>query len=383
MACQYWFVGPGSVAPPRLELLATDPVSQGCGVFGRSVRGSPARKRAGSVQTTRVGRRFSAVLSSSQRFRSTTHDSEAPVMDEVESLMTRVVGLRSRGAAARQQGDEAGAEQCFRRAFDLAIDAAKNAPTRVDVLCAATRLALDRGEVAEARRLMAEALGLDPSTAYAEEWTELRAMDAWPDAWLIAAVCRDPPDTQALDTLAERHWRVLFGRCQLLTLNHHKANDLGQEAWSRVLRARHSLKPGGNLPAYLATVVTNLWRDRNRSARRAGPLAEERLLALDAALPNEDGETVFLGEVLPDLNALRTQEQAILALDIDQALERLTPQLRDVLVARYLTGESCAEIGRRYGRTEQTISSWVRAAVREMRLYFEAHDRTAEAKETP
>ena len=87
------------------------------------------------------------------------------------------------------------------------------------------------------------------------------------------------------------------------------------------------------------------------------------MLALDAPLSDADGQTVALGDVLPDLNGLQTQEQAMLAMDIDQALERLTPQLRDVLVTRYIIGESCAEIGRRYGRTEQTISSWVRAAV--------------------
>jgi RNA polymerase sigma factor (sigma-70 family) len=106
------------------------------------------------------------------------------------------------------------------------------------------------------------------------------------------------------------------------------------------------------------------------------------MLALDAASTDGEGETVLLSEVLPDLNALQTQEQAILALDIDKALERLTPQLRDVLVARYLTGESCAEIGRRYGRTEQTISSWVRRAVREMRLYFEEHNKPEEPSGT-
>ena len=77
------------------------------------------------------------------------------------------------------------------------------------------------------------------------------------------------------------------------------------------------------------------------------------------------------------LAALRAQEQTILALDIDRALERLTPRLRDVLVARFLTGESCAEIGRRYGRTEQTISSWVREAIREMKLQLEEPDRDA------
>jgi RNA polymerase sigma factor (sigma-70 family) len=58
-------------------------------------------------------------------------------------------------------------------------------------------------------------------------------------------------------------------------------------------------------------------------------------------------------------------------MDMDRALEALSPLSREVLVARYLVGESCAEIGRRYGRTEQTVSGWVREAIRQIRSYLE------------
>src|SRR5262245_28511767 len=86
-------------------------------------------------------------------------------------------------------------------------------------------------------------------------------VDEQEDSWLIGRIRRDPPDPDALDELVRRYWKGLYGRCQLLTLNRDQANDLAQDAWCRVLRARHSLKPDGNLPAYLATVATNLWRD--------------------------------------------------------------------------------------------------------------------------
>jgi RNA polymerase sigma-70 factor (ECF subfamily) len=212
------------------------------------------------------------------------------------------------------------------------------------------------------------------------EWKRLRDVSQWPDAWLIAAVRRDPPDETILDELVERYWKPLFGRCQMLTLNQQTAGDLAQEAWCRVLRARRSLKPDGNFPAYLATIATNLWRDSQRSARRAGPMAEHRMASLDAPMSGDDGESVGLAEVLPDLNALQAEEQTRLKLDIDQALERLSPLLREVLVARFLTGESAAEIGRRYGRTEQTISAWVREAIREMKLHLAEFDPSAARK---
>jgi RNA polymerase sigma factor (sigma-70 family) len=233
---------------------------------------------------------------------------------------------------------------------------------------AAICAALAAGRLAEARALLAQAHAEHPATCFAPEWAELGDIDAWADAWLVAAVRGDPPDEAALDVLAARHWRSLFARCQMLVLNREKAGDLAQDAWCRVLRVRHALKPEGNFAAYLATVATNLWRDRHRAARRAGDMAEERLLSLQAAVPTADGAAgLRLQDLVPDSQALQAGEQRRLQLDLDQALAQLPPLLHEVLLARFLEGESCAEIGRRHGRTEQTVSAWVREAVRQMK----------------
>lgn len=242
---------------------------------------------------------------------------------------------------------------------------------QLDGLRAALLGALEVGEVEETRRLLDKILATDNSCAVTEEWAQVRDVTAWPDGWLIAAVRRDPPDEQALEALVDRYWKPLFGRCQMLTLNHERASDLAQDAWCRVLRARRSLKPDGNFPAYLATVATNLWRDSQRHSRRAGQLAEHRLASLDAALTDAEGDTLMLADALPDFRVSESAEAARLRLDIDEGLARLVPLLRDVLVARFIAGESCAEIGQRYGRTEQTVSGWVREAVRVMKLHLE------------
>jgi len=44
--------------------------------------------------------------------------------------------------------------------------------------------------------------------------------------------------------------------------------------------------------------------------------------------------------------------------------------LRDVLISRFINGESAAEIGQRYGRTEQAITGWIREAIRQMKMYL-------------
>ncbi len=202
----------------------------------------------------------------------------------------------------------------------------------------------------------------------------------WSDSRLISAVRYDPPDEEALDALVARYWDFVFGRCQMLVVNREKALDLAQATWYRVLRARHVLKPEGNFPAYLNKIATNLFRDSYRTALRAGPLAEYRLESLDAAQPNNDGETVALMEIVPDLKSLHSEEQTLLAIDIDRALEQLTPRQRELLVARFIDGESCAELAVRYGRTEQAVSGWVREALRQMKTHLEEPDRPSKGQ---
>jgi len=219
---------------------------------------------------------------------------------EIQTLMQRAATLESNAAAARTAGEEAAADGYFRSALELAVQAVNQTAAgesldlRLNALRATARLSLDCGQVVEARRLINEAADIDGFREQHEEWAELREVDAWSDGWLIAAVRRDPPDSAALDELVGRYWKTLFGRCLLLTANYEKANDLAQDAWCRVLRARHSLKPGGNFPAYITMIATNLWRDTQRSAKRAGPMAEHRMSSLDAPVLSEEGETTVI-----------------------------------------------------------------------------------------
>lgn len=223
----------------------------------------------------------------------------------------------------------------------------------------------------EARPEIERAFTATDCAQSAGEAVQLREANSWPDSSLIAAVRSDPPDETALDALLKRYWPGLFARCQLLTQNRQKASQLAQHTWYRLLRARHTLKPDGDFPSYLWTIATNLWRDSNRSPRRAAAMAEHQLLSLNARSLNQEGERVSLGDVLPDPRSLPAEELKQLEIDLDRALARLTPRLCDVLVSRVVIGESCAEIGRRYARTERTVSGWVREGIRRMNQYLE------------
>ena len=194
----------------------------------------------------------------------------------------------------------------------------------------------------------------------------------WPDAWLINAVRRDPPDEGSLNTLIERYWKSLYARCRMLTLDADDARDLAQESWLRVLRVRHSLRSDGNFKAYLMTIATNLSRDINRASVRAGAMASNRVASFDAATHADEDESITLANVLADPRTLSPDDQLLLQIDLDKALARLDPRLRDVLVARFINGESALEIGRRYNRTEQAITGWIRQAIRQMKILLDA-----------
>ena len=205
----------------------------------------------------------------------------------------------------------------------------------------------------------------------------------WPDAWLISAIRLDPPDEEALSVLVDRYWQSLYARCRMLTFDPDVANDLAQETWLRVLRARHAIEPDGHFQAYVVAIATNLWRDRSRSAMRAGPVADSRMASLDAMVAADDGESTPLINVLPDPRTLSPDDRILLELDLDSALNRLEPRLRDVVISRFITGESASEIGQRYGRTEQSITGWIREATQRMKQPLLPAKRDGGAKDIP
>ena len=250
------------------------------------------------------------------------------------------------------------------------VTAPASEATRLESVRTSAASALERCDVAEARRLIADADTAGVGSERPAEWLRIRDITAWPDAWLVAAIRCEPPDVAALDVIVRRYWKPLFARCELLTMNREMASDLAQETWCRVLRARRALDPNGNVPGYLSAVALNIWRDWSRSARRAGPLASHRLASLDAGLTESDGDTTVLRDAINDVNAMPLENQVQLKVDVDRALAALPPRSRAILVARYLDGESASEIGARYGRTEQTITAWIREAIHDVRQHL-------------
>ena len=191
------------------------------------------------------------------------------------------------------------------------------------------------------------------------------------DAMLVEAIRSEPMDVVALDRLVRRHGAEFLQRCRRLTGNREAAHDLMQETWCRVLAARHRLDPDRGVAGYLMLTAKNLWRDWNRTARRGHGGSVRREQSLDASWSATEESGCVLAEVLPDPQTLDREEHIHRGMDLARGLAALPPRLREVMIARFHRGETAAHIARRYGRTQQTVTSWLRQGIRELRPMVE------------
>jgi RNA polymerase sigma-70 factor (ECF subfamily) len=161
-------------------------------------------------------------------------------------------------------------------------------------------------------------------------------------------------DEDALAILMDRYKGPLFA-----FLNRRAgsaaADDLFQESWIRVVRARDRFDPRRRFSTWLFQIANNLCRDRSR--RRA---VEQRYLdgVRDAARERPGTPPAPVG----------------LRLDMRRRLAALPERLREVLVLRYYHDLGEKEIATALGIPRGTVKSRLHAAVRALREQEETDD---------
>jgi len=99
------------------------------------------------------------------------------------------------------------------------------------------------------------------------------------------------------------------------------ADDLVQVAVERALRARDQWAPGSRLDSWMMRIVRNCWIDEARSrARRARTF-----------VPEEEGETI-------GVDSHREIEMKAQMKDVDRAMDRLSPEQREVIALVLVEG---------------------------------------------
>ena len=170
------------------------------------------------------------------------------------------------------------------------------------------------------------------------------------DFALMAQVRDDCED--AFRRLVERHQRPLLNFFARMGASTH-GEDLAQETFVRLWNYRHKYKPAAKFTTFLYTLARHAWLDFVRRQIRFRLFSDRYQKEIPAFT---DG----------GLGKLRRQ------LDIQAALERLTPKLREVLVLAVHQGLSYEEIAAILSIPVGTVKSRVSNALSTLQEMF--HD---------
>jgi len=141
-----------------------------------------------------------------------------------------------------------------------------------------------------------------------------------------------------------------------------EAEDILQDVFYELVEAYRLMKPVEQVTAWLFRVARNriidLFRRKKREAARMEP-----------ATFSEDGEAHLLEELLPSPDAGPDAIYAsnIVLQELDDALDELPAEQRDVFIAHELLGYTFKELAERYGVGVNTLLSRKHYAVKFLR----------------
>jgi len=148
-------------------------------------------------------------------------------------------------------------------------------------------------------------------------------------------------DPGAVEELYRRYWRQAYRAAYLVTRDAHAAEDIAQEAFLQAIRVLDRFDRGRPFAPWLHRIVTNRALDwaRAHALRRPGEAAH------DAVAP----------EARSDLSD-----------DLAEAIGRLAPDARAVVVLRYLLEHTPGEIAEMLELPRGTVNSRLRRALDEL-----------------
>ncbi len=157
-------------------------------------------------------------------------------------------------------------------------------------------------------------------------------------------------DEAGLHSAFLAHGPELFGFARRSLDDNGAAEEVVQETFVRAWRARHRFDPNlGTLRTWLFAIERNVVIDhaRSRSMRRTEPLGQ------DIAAERDD------------------LEHAMIGWQVEEAVRRLRPEHRQVLLEVYYKSRSSREVAGELGIPEGTVRSRLFYALRSLRLTLE------------
>ena len=157
-------------------------------------------------------------------------------------------------------------------------------------------------------------------------------------------------DHAAFAQLVQR-WEAPIQRlCARMTGDLHRAEDLAQEAFTRVFHKRHDFIPTAKFSTWLWRIAINLCHDEQRRRMRRPELS------IEATADESDGRPAveFPSEDPGPVEAVQALERAE---QVRRALLRLPDHYRSVVVLRHYENLKFQEIAEVLGIPEGTVKS--------------------------
>lgn len=169
-------------------------------------------------------------------------------------------------------------------------------------------------------------------------------------------------DRSAFQQVVEETWGVLFLFIRQRVNDTHLARDLTQDTLLQAYEKRGTVRRGSSFVGWLLTIAANKVIDqrRRKSARPETPVAP-------AELPTP---------VAPGSDPTRGIEHEEERVQLEQALARLDDPYRTVLILRYWSGMTPAQIARLLEEPEGTIRNRIFRAHARLRGFLEKSDPT-------
>jgi RNA polymerase sigma factor (sigma-70 family) len=145
------------------------------------------------------------------------------------------------------------------------------------------------------------------------------------------------------------------------------AEDILQDVFYELVEAYRMMKPVEQVTAWLFRVarnrITDLFRRKSREALRSEPVRVA-----------EDGEVLLLEELLPspDAGPDAAYARSVLLEELDDALDELPAEQREVFIAHELMGYSFKELAEQTGVSVNTLLSRKHYAVLHLRERLQA-----------
>lgn len=181
----------------------------------------------------------------------------------------------------------------------------------------------------------------------------MRYQQSDPDVRLMLRVQED--DAGAFEELVQRYQVRLVRLLEHLGPSRDLADDMAQEVFLRVFRARKSYQPGAKFSTWLFTIAGNVARNAARTSGRRREVSE-----VDAASAPSGPQAAILAGMAVDASGLmptRLAEGAERAEIVRAAVQMLGERQREALLLSKFEGLSYQEIADVMGLTTKAVKS--------------------------